>query len=304
MRDSRDLGITFAGGGNRAFYQLGLMNRWGARILPRVAAIAACSAGACVALMYLTGRREQARRVFQDRTRHLTRNLDWRRPFRGEPLAPHGRIYREILMAMLQAGGLERVQELPFPVLVVASVFPRRVPAMIATLAGIAAYQAERALRADMIHPRLGQWLGFAPLVEDARRCHTPEELTDLVLASSATPPFTPLGRFRGQRLLDGGLVDNVPAFAADRSPGVRRNIVLLTRPYPAAVLGLRGSRLYLAPTEPVPVERWDYTSPQAVEDTVAMGEREAGVHQGLLDAFLAESAPPASGGSGLGATS
>ena len=28
---------VFAGGGNRAFYQLGLMNRWGERLLPRTA---------------------------------------------------------------------------------------------------------------------------------------------------------------------------------------------------------------------------------------------------------------------------
>ncbi|MFN3239316.1 MAG: hypothetical protein ACE37D_19985, partial [Pseudomonadales bacterium] len=33
-------------------------------------------------------------------------------------------------------------------------------------------------------------------------------------------PPFTPVGRFRGQRLLDGSLVDNVPADAAERGHG------------------------------------------------------------------------------------
>jgi hypothetical protein len=51
----RDLAITFAGGGNRAFYELGLMNRWPGELLPRTACLATCSAGACVATIMLSG---------------------------------------------------------------------------------------------------------------------------------------------------------------------------------------------------------------------------------------------------------
>jgi predicted acylesterase/phospholipase RssA len=53
---TRDLAITFSGGGNKSFYQLGLLRGWGARLLERVAAVAACGAGACVAALYLSGR--------------------------------------------------------------------------------------------------------------------------------------------------------------------------------------------------------------------------------------------------------
>jgi predicted acylesterase/phospholipase RssA len=285
--DARDLGLAFAGGGNRAFYQLGLMNRWGDRLRPRVAAVAACSAGACVALMWLTGRRAEARAVFQARTKGITRNLDWRRPLRGEPLAPHGRIYRELLTTLLEGGGLERVRQQPFPVLVLASGFPRRLPASLAVVAGIAAYQTEKALRPRMVHPAFGRRLGFTPVVADARACDTAGDLVDLILASSATPPFTPLGRFRGQPLLDGGMVDNVPAFVTERVAGVRRTLVLLSRPYPGAVVGPQGTRFYVAPTRPVPVDRWDYTRPQRLEDTVDMGEREADVHGRDIEAWL-----------------
>jgi predicted acylesterase/phospholipase RssA len=284
---SPNLGLTFAGGGNRAFYQLGLMNRWGERLRSRVGAVAACSAGACVARMWLTGRRAEARAVFQARTKGITRNLDWRRPLGGEPLAPHGRVYRDTLLALLADGGLELVQQQPFPVLVLASGFSSRVPAGLAVVAGIAAYQIEKALRPAMVHPGFGRRLGFTPVVADARTCETATELADLVLASSATPPFTPLGRFRGRRLLDGGMVDNVPAFVAEQADGVRRTLVLLSRPYPGRVTGARGSRFYVAPTAPVPVDRWDYTRPHLLEDTVDMGEREADVHQQELDAWL-----------------
>jgi predicted patatin/cPLA2 family phospholipase len=279
MNDARDLGITLAGGGNRAFYQLGLLNRWGARLLPRVAAAATCSAGACVLLMYLSQRRPEARSLFQERTRGIERNLDWRRLLRGERLAPHADIYRETLLTTFGGGGFERIVGQPFPIFVLASAFPARLPAALATTLGMAAYQAEKALRPGLMHPTFGRALGFTPFIADARACRDGEELADLVMASSATPPFTPLRRFRGTRLLDGGMIDNVPAFAAEGTPGVRRNLVLLTRPYDAATLGLHGSRFYVAPTRPVPVSRWDYTRPHLLEDTVEMGEQEADLH-------------------------
>jgi hypothetical protein len=44
-------------------------------------------------------------------------------------------------------------------------------------------------------------------------------------------------------------------------------------------VLGLRGARYYIAPTAPVPIERWDYTRPDRLSATIDMGEREASLH-------------------------
>jgi len=284
----RDLGLAFAGGGNRAFYQYGLMERWWPRLAPRVAAIAACSAGACVVAMLLSGRRAAAREVFQRRTRGLARNLDWRNLLHGRRLAPHGEILRDVLVAIGSDGGLDRIRSCAMPVDVLASRFPEVLGPGLAAAVGIVGYQLEKALRPEMLHPRAGRALGFEPEVTDMRDCASPEELADLVLASSATPPFTPVGCFRTRRLLDGGLVDNVPAFVAEKRPGVRRTIVLLTRPYAPRVLGHRGRRLYLAPTGPTPIGRWDYTRPEALEDTVAMGEAEALVHGPALDAFLA----------------
>lgn len=283
----RDLGLTFAGGGNRAFYQLGLMNRWRERVLPRIAAIGACSAGAFVATLILSERERETRAFFLERRRGITRNFAWEKLLSGERPTPHGPVYRDTLLHAFADGGLERVRAQPFPVLVVASAFPRRVPAALAVGVGIAAYSLEKALRKGMVHPSWGRALGFAPVVVDARECETKEELSALVLASSATPPFTPIGAFRGRALLDGGMVDNAPAFVTESHAGVRRNLVLLTRPYPAAALGRRGGRVYVAPTRAVPVERWDYTRPERLEETIAMGEREAEGHEGALEEVL-----------------
>lgn len=294
---ARDLALTFAGGGNRAFYQLGLMNVWAPALLPRMVGLASCSAGACVVMMWLTGRRAEAREIFQTRTRGIRRNIDPANLLRGQPMAPHGRVYRDILLAMARDGGLERLREQPWPLLVSVSAFPRWLPPALAAAVGISAYQLEKALKPRLLHPTFGRRLAFQPHVFDMRDCETPEELAALVLASSATPPFTPVGTFRGRRYLDGGMVDNAPAFVADDLPGARRNLVLLTRPYPSGLTGANGRRLYLAPSCPVPCGRWDYTRPQGVEEAVELGEREAVLHRAELDAFLENvgAAPPPS---------
>jgi hypothetical protein len=83
-------------------------------------------------------------------------------------------------------------------------------------------------------------------------------------------------------------MIDNAPAFVVEeRHPEAPRSIVFLSRPYHPSVLGIRERRLYLAPTRPTPIDRWDYTRPHLLDETVAMGEREAAIHQPLLEAYL-----------------
>jgi predicted acylesterase/phospholipase RssA len=285
---TRDLILTFAGGGNRAFYQLGLLSRWSDALLPRTAAVAACSAGACVITTFLSGRRAVAREYWMGRTRGITRNFDWRLMLRGEPPAPQGGIYADTLRVTFAEAGLDRIREQPYPIYVLTAEVPFLLPHTLSAALGIGLYSLERSFRRAP-HPVSPRMLGFRPLVVDARECETADELTRLILASSATPPFTPVGAFRGRALLDGGMIDNAPAFVAEvRHPDAPHSVVLLTRPYHPSVLGVQGRRLYLAPTVPPPIGRWDYTQPHLLDDTVALGEREAELHRAALDAYLA----------------
>ena len=137
--------------------------------------------------------------------------------------------------------------------------FPERVSRGLAFALGLCAYAVERRLRPESVHAELPRRVGFAPLAVDARTCESPEELAALVLASSATPPITPVGRFRDGAYLDGGFVDNAPASLAEAHPGVARNLVLLTRHFPRLAAHAGGARTYVAPSEPVPVKKWDY---------------------------------------------
>lgn len=283
----RDLAITFAGGGNRAFYQLGLMNRWREQLLPRVAVMATCSAGACVAALVLSERETEASDFWRRRRDGITRNFEWRKMLRGKRPTPHEPIYRDTLLHAFAEGGLERVRSQPFPVLVLTTAFPKPMPAFAAVILALCAYNIEKKFRKEMIHPSFGRRVGFKAMAFDARKCETPEELANLIIASSATPPFTSVGSFSGRRLLDGGIIDNVPAFLADEAPDVKRNLVLLTRPYPSNIIGKQGTRLYIAPADTLPVNRWDYTRPDLIDATIEAGERDAQLYAPLLADFL-----------------
>jgi hypothetical protein len=67
----------------------------------------------------------------------------------------------------------------------------------------------------------------------------------------------------------------------------VKRNLVLLTRPYPPNIIGKQGARLYIAPANTLPVNRWDYTRPDLIDATIEAGERDAELYAPLLADFL-----------------
>jgi predicted acylesterase/phospholipase RssA len=286
----RDLGLTFAGGGNRCFYQIGLLEHWAERLWPRVAAVSSCSAGAAMLVLMLSGRARESRERWDSLRQGVQKNIDPARVLRGERITPHNAIYRSTLLHALAEGGLERLRGQPFPIYMLCSVPPARLGMTLATWVGLGAYALEKKLDPLIMHSRSGKRLGFREFVFDVRECESAEEVADLVIASSATPPFTPVGAFRTMRVLDGGLIDNAPAAVVERHPRVQKNLVLLTRPYPPSAMGLRGKRFYVGPSEPLPVHRWDYTesATERVDRTIELGRRDALAQLAKLDAWLA----------------
>lgn len=282
----RDLNITFAGGGNKSFYQFGLMRRWREELLPRVRVMTACSAGACVAALLLSGREGEVEEFWKRRCGGVTRNFEWRRLLKGRRPTPHAELYRELLIHAFAGGGFARVCSQPFPLLVLTAAFPGRMPKWAAAFLGLCVYSLDQGLDTNE-RPPLSRRVGFRPLVFDARRCASPDELADLIIATSATPPFTPVGRFREHRLLDGGIIDPAPAFLADGVPGVKRSLILLTAPRPARTPPEADHRLYIAPRTALPVRTWDFTRPDLLAATIEAGERDAELYGQRLSDFI-----------------
>jgi hypothetical protein len=160
-------------------------------------------------------------------------------------------------------------------------------PIVAALMLAYGVYTLDDRNRNERLHPSYARRVGFSARVFDARDCNSKEELADLIIASSATPPFTSVGNFRGERLLDGGIIDPAPAFVANEVQSISRNLVMLTKPCPPELIGRQDGRLYIAPREPLAVRSWDFAQPELLEETIATGERDAERNESLLDVFL-----------------
>lgn len=267
--------IVFAGGGNRCWWQAGWWDTVAPelRLAPRV--IAGISAGAATACMIYAHDSHQTMAYYRKVLAGNARNAYWGNLLRRERVFPHYGIYRGALLSLFDEGRLARLQSAPEIRIGVAHI-PRWSGPRLAVAAGLLAYNIDKHIL-KTLHPRLGRKLGFHPEFVRAQDCASVEALADLLLQSACTPPFTPVLHRDGRAVLDGGLVDNVPVDALDPAPG--NVLVLVTRPYPRPqrfVMRTQGQqRLYLQPSQRVPISSWDYTRPDGMTAAYDLGRRD-----------------------------
>lgn len=288
MKDLR-LGITFAGGGTKSFYQIGLMSRWRKLLLPHVSLLAACSAGSFAAALLLSERENNVEQYWQEKYAGKIKNFDWQRLFAGQRPTQHEDVYRDLLLHALADGGFERIRSQPFPILILTTAFPAGMPALMAMPLGLLAYNLRTIKRTRKFQPAYNRMVGIKPLVFDARKCSSALELCDLIIASSATPPFTATGKSGNKCLLDGGIINHVPAFISDNSPELTHHLVLLTGKDGGDYEPLAGKWLFLAPSKPVNVKTWDFSRPDLIKAVISQGESDADFYYPRLTEFLFE---------------
>ncbi|QSN61353.1 patatin-like phospholipase family protein [Caballeronia sp. M1242] len=263
--------VVFAGGGNRCWWQAGFWNVVQPELDLRPRIIAGISAGAATACMLYTNDARWVMRYYADVLRGNTKNAYWGNLLRRQSVFPHYRIYRQALLDIF-ADRFDELASAP-EIRIGVSHLPRWLGARSAVAAGLIAYNIEKYVR-KTLHPTLGQALGFHPEFVTAQECATIEDLADLILQSSSTPPFTPILRRNGRPVLDGGMVDNVPVSALDASPGMV--LVMVTRLYPRERMFVvphgEQRRLYVQPSRKVPISSWDYTSPSQMEHAYDLG--------------------------------
>ena len=187
---------------------------------------------------------------------------------------PHYRIYRQALLD-IYGEPFAKLAAAP-EIRIGVSHVPRWLGARSAVAAGNRRVQHRKYVR-KTLHPTLGRSLGFRPEFVRAQACARVDDLADLILQSSCTPPFTPVLRRGGRPVLDGGMVDNVPVDALDPTPG--DVLVLVTRLYPRpqmfTVAHGEQRRLYVQPSSKVPISSWDYTAPSQMRHAYDLGRRD-----------------------------
>ncbi|MCX6550075.1 MAG: patatin-like phospholipase family protein [Acidobacteria bacterium] len=261
--------VVFAGGGSRCFWHAGFWREVQGPLALAPKQIASVSAAGSIACALNAGIGEDALRLFQAATRANPRNFYPRNVFGKNPVFPHERMYRRAVLELFDPAALARVHAGPEIRLLLGHV-PRWLGPRTGALAAAAAYNFDKRVR-RVVHPTLPLALGFRPEVVSVRECATPEELADLILASSCSPPMTSLRTWKGRYVLDGGVVDNVPVCALDDAPG--ETLVMLTRRYPK--LPDIPGRTYVQPSMTIAVSAWDYTSPEKLQSAYDLGRRD-----------------------------
>ncbi len=270
--------LVLAGGGCRCFWQVGFLEVTAPELGIRPKEVAAVSAGSAMACMVFSGAVEEGISYFMERAARNERNMYPENLWGESPVFPHEKIYRDTILHVCDAAAFERLQRGP-DIRVLLSRPPWWLGSMGGVAVGFLAYEAEKLL-SPSVHPELARRIGFTSDVVSLRECATREDLADVILQSSCTPPFTPVYSRDGTPVLDGGLVDNVPVSAL--TPDVQAVLVLLSRRYADEVLPNVAGRTYVQPSRSIPVEKWDYASPDLVGATLDLGRRDG-------EAFLEE---------------
>jgi predicted acylesterase/phospholipase RssA len=264
--------VIFAGGGNRCVWQAGFWEVAAPALGLNPKVVASVSAGACISAMALAGRTNESMAYMIEKTGANPKNFYLENLFNKEPVFPHLGIYRQALLDLLDAEALAKLKQGPDLRILLA-----RPPAWANPIMGVFLGFLSYTLEKHLFHPLHPQWAlkaGFKAEVVSVSTCRDSKELADLILASSCTPPMVPAMYRGGKPVLDGGLIDNVPVAALE--PHEFPALVLLSRRYPNELLQGHRDRIYLQPSKPTPVGKWDYSSPQAMQDTFDLGRRDA----------------------------
>lgn len=233
--------------------------------------VAGVSAGATMACFIFAHRFDRAVDHFKEIMISNTRNFYPLNVFRGLPVFPQYALYRGAILATIDTKAMEDLHGGP-EIRILLTRPPSWAGPRLGTVLGILCYSVEKKLYSP-VHPSFASRVGFTPEVVTVKDCQTPEELADLLLQSSCTPPFTPVLYRHGEPVLDGGMIDNVPVMLLD---GKEENtLILLTRQYSPDGIPKVAGRTYVQPSKPITIYKWDYTNPQGLQDAYDLGRED-----------------------------
>ncbi|MCP4447019.1 MAG: patatin-like phospholipase family protein [Myxococcales bacterium] len=262
-------GVVFAGGGCRCFWQAGFYVEAQPRLCIEPAYAAAASAGAALGTVSLAGVGSRALENFKRHAAGNSRNIYPELLLSKEPMFPHEGLFRAAILETIDAETLVTIQTGPKLRIALTRSPQSRVPSGARLAAAIVAYKLEGWAR-GRVHTRWASRLGYSVEWACADECEDIQELADLLLQTSCTPPFTPAFEREGRPVLDGGLTNNVPVAAL---PECERILVLLTKKYHQLPESQRVT--YVEPSEAIPIGGWDYSDPDALQHAYDLGRRD-----------------------------
>jgi predicted acylesterase/phospholipase RssA len=265
--------IVFAGGGNRCWWQAGLIESLSRHPCWKVERLIGASAGAGIATAFAVGRIRSALEAAVERFNQTPRNVEWRDLLRGRRPFMLPRIYPDWLGSFLDVNSLAALKRAEVRVEVVITRPIRYLPVTLSTGLALALYSSEK-FWLKKFHARLPHRLGFRAEYLDLAHSADLDEAHTWLMASAAAVPITPTHRVKGRAALDGGFYDSVPLPREQDGEGT---LVLLTRHRPdlPRIFSYQ-RRVYLQPAKAVVAINMDCTSGANVQATYEQGYREA----------------------------
>ena len=266
--------IVFAGGGNRCWWQAGLVEALSQHVCWQARHLIGASAGAGIATAFATGRIQNSLTEAIARFNATPRNVEWRNLLKGKRPFVLPAIYPDWIASFLDVSDLVKLKSRPLKVEVVITRPIPFLPLSLSTLIALALYSSEKYWLKNF-HTRLPHYLGLRAQYLDLAHSENLDEARTLLLASAAAVPITPMHLVQGRAALDGGFYDSVP-LPTDRAddPGT---LVLLTRHRPdLAQIFSYQQRVYVQPTQAVAATNMDCTSGENVRLTYQQGRQEA----------------------------
>jgi predicted acylesterase/phospholipase RssA len=261
--------ITCAGGGNRCWWQAGLLDAWAQQGRLQARRFVGTSAGAGVAAAVLCDTLQEAiagcRAAYRD-------NLSMWRGQRGAWFA-HDTIYPAWVRSFMSESGLTRFKDSGAELHVGVARLPRALPNWTGLGLGMLAYMIEK-YGTKQLHPRFAQWCGLRMELHPLHTAATLERAIHLLISGAAASPFVASRQLGGQLAVDGGFADNAPRLPLTGTDDA--HLVLLTRHYPKRpTLFQFEGRTYLQPSVRIPVSTLGCTLHTDIMGAIALGRRD-----------------------------
>lgn len=259
--------IVFSGGGLRCFWQGGFMTRLARDLTYRPQRVTGVSGGALAGAAWIAGieRRllDEMCAAFETRDSNLDLfNAD------QDGITPHQDLYCGVVNRVLDDAAARRIAEGPAFQIQIAHPPDTGMPTLTGT-ALAATYEAELHIVGSP-HFNWAEKLGLTAHLVDANAAAREGKLTELVNAAAVIPPVFEPPLWNDRRVVDGGMSDQAPM----PDPNEGETLVLLTREY--RKLPEIPERTYVWPGKETPADKIDFTDPQKLRDTWALGEKDA----------------------------
>jgi predicted acylesterase/phospholipase RssA len=262
--------VVFAGGGNRCWWQAGVVETLSKHASWQVKQLIGASAGAGIATAFATGRIHDALECAIRRFNATSKNVIWKDLFKGKRPFVLPRIYPDWIESFLKVPDLNNLRRSPLSVKIAITRPIPLLPVALSTAIALALYSTEK-FWLKTFHSRVPHWAGLRAEYLDIASCSNLQDARSLLLGSAAAVPITPTHLVAGRPALDGGFYDNVP-LPQNRSDDAS-TLVLLTRHRSDLPRAFRLNEItYFQPSRPVAATNMDCTSGDNVQSTYLQG--------------------------------